>query len=149
PAPSVTDGVDSGRNARMTSRAARKRTGNRLLDSLPAEELDQLRRVWEVVSLGPAEEVCRENGALSHGHFPVSGIYSTIVGFDDGRIVEASTVGNEGMIGIAAVLGLGFSPKSATTPVPGSCLRLPVPALRPLLRSDTSVGRVLHRYAAF
>jgi CRP-like cAMP-binding protein len=99
--------------------------------------------------LGPAEEVCREGGPLSHVYFPLSGIYSTVVGFDDGRVVEAATVGNEGMIGVAAVLGLGFSPKSATTPVPGDCLRLSVAALRPFLQPGPSLGRVLHRYAAF
>ena len=37
------------------------------------------------------------------------------VDLEDGRIVETSTVGNEGIIGIAAVLGLGFSPKTAAT----------------------------------
>jgi CRP-like cAMP-binding protein len=133
----------------MVVRASRKRTGNRLLDSLPAQELEELRRLWEVVSLGPAEEVYHEGGPLSYVHFPVSGIYSTVVGFDDGRIVEASTVGNEGMLGIAAVLGLGFSPKTATTPVPGDCLRLPVAALRSFLQSGSSLAGMLHRYAAF
>ncbi len=133
----------------MAARNPRKRIGNRLLDSLPVDELEQLRRRWEVVSLGPAEEVCRENGPLPYVLFPVSGIYSTVVHLADGRVVEASTVGNEGMIGLAAVLGLDFSPKTATTPVPGDCLRLPVPALRLVLQPGTSLDRVLHRYAVF
>ena len=82
----------------MASRNPRKRIGNRLLDSLPAEELDQLRRRWEVVTLGPAEEVCRQDAPLPYVLFPVSGIYSTVVRLEDGRVVEAATVGNEGMI---------------------------------------------------
>jgi CRP-like cAMP-binding protein len=133
----------------MASRAQRKRIGNRLLDCVPVEELDDLRRVWEVVSLGQAEEVCRQDGPLSHVYFPLSGIYATVVGLEDGRVVEASTVGNEGIIGIAAVLGLGFSPKTATTPVPGDCLRLPVAALRSALKPDRALDRVLRRYAAY
>jgi len=133
----------------MASRNPRKRVGNRLLDSLPAEELDQLRGLWDVISIGPSEEVCHEDSPLPYVLFPVSGIYSTVVSLADGRVVEASTVGNEGMIGLAAVLGLGFSPKTATTPVPGDCLRLPVPALQLLLQSGGSLTRVLHRYAAF
>lgn len=119
------------------------------MDSLPADELDQLRRLWEIISLGPAEEVCHEDGPLPYVLFPVSGIYSTVVRLEDGRVVEASTVGNEGMIGLAAVLGLGFSPKTATTPVPGDCLRLPVPALRLHLQRGSSLDHVLHRYAIF
>jgi CRP-like cAMP-binding protein len=133
----------------MTPRITTKRTGNRLLDALPSEELEKLRTIWDVIALGPAEEMYREGGPLSHVHFPVSGIYSIVVGFGDGKVVEAATIGNEGMIGIAAVLGLGFSPKTATTPVPGSCLRLPVRALWPYLQPGRSLGRLLHRYAAF
>jgi CRP-like cAMP-binding protein len=81
--------------------------------------------------------------------FPVSGIYSTVVSLEDGQVVEASTVGNEGVMGLAAVLGVEFSPKTATTPVAGDCLRVTVPALRPLLKPDSALTSVLHRYAIF
>ncbi len=53
------------------------------------------------------------------------------------------------MMGLAAVLGLEFSPKTATTPVPGDCLRLPVSSLRPLLLPGSILGDVLRRYAVF
>jgi CRP-like cAMP-binding protein len=133
----------------MAWRAPRKRTGNRLLDCVPAEELDELRQVWQLVSLGQAQEVCRQDRPLSHVYFPLSGIYATVVGLEDGRVVEASTVGNEGLIGIAAVLGLAFSPKTAITPVPGDCLRLTVAALRSGLKRDGALDQVLRRYAVF
>jgi hypothetical protein len=61
--------------------------------------------------LRQAEEICRQNGPLTYVYFPVSGIYATLVVLEDGRVVEASTVGNEGIIGIAAILGLAFSPE--------------------------------------
>src|ERR1043166_3300981 len=99
----------------MVSQTLQNRIGNRLLDCVPAEELDDLRQVWEVVSLTQAEQIFRQDGPPSHVYFPLSGIYATGVGLEDGRVVEASAVGNEGIIGIAAVLGLGFSPKTATT----------------------------------
>ena len=133
----------------MVSRTQRKKVGNRLLDCLPGEELDRLQRLWEVVSLSQAEEVCHQDGPLSHVFFPLSGIYATVVGLEDGQVVEASTVGNEGIIGLAAVLGLGFSMKTATTPVPGECVRLTVAALRSALKPDSALDRVLRRYAAF
>jgi CRP-like cAMP-binding protein len=133
----------------MPAQFIAKRIGNRLLDCVPVEELDTLRRVWELVSLSQAEVVCHEDRPLSHVYFPLSGIYATVVGLEDGRIIEASTVGNEGIIGIAAILGLGFSPKTATTPVPGDCLRLPVAAFRSALKPKSALDRVLHRYAAY
>jgi CRP-like cAMP-binding protein len=133
----------------MASRTPRKRIGNRLLDCLPVEELDPLQPLWELVSLTRAEEVCRQDSPLSHVYFPLSGIYATVVGLEDGRVIEASTVGNKGLIGIAAVLGLGFSPKTATTPVPGDCLRLTVTALRSALKPGSALDRVLRRYVAY
>lgn len=133
----------------MASRQRNTRIGNRLLDCLPAHELDRLRARWDLVALARAENVCREDGPLSYVYFPLSGIYATVVGLADGRTVEASTVGNEGIIGIAAILGLGFSPKTATTPVPGNCLRLPVADLRSVSGPDSVLDRVLRRYAAY
>jgi CRP-like cAMP-binding protein len=133
----------------MISRTNGKKTGNRLLDSLPQRELEDLRGCGEMVSMGPDQEICRQDGPLSYVHFPVSGIYATVVGFADGHVVEASTVGNEGMIGVGAVLGLDFSPKTATTPIPGECLRVPVVALRRLLQPGARLPAVLHRYAVF
>jgi CRP-like cAMP-binding protein len=133
----------------MAARVLRQRVGNRLLDCLPVQELDRLRALWQLVSLARSEEVYHENGPLSYVYFPLSGLYATVVSLEDGHAVEACTVGNEGLMGIAAILGLGFSPKTATTPVPGDCLRLTVPALRSALTPDSALDRVLRRYAAY
>jgi CRP-like cAMP-binding protein len=133
----------------MVYRTPRKPTGNRLLDCVPAEELDALRHSWTMVSLIQAQELCRQDRPLSHVYFPISGVYATVVGLEDGRVVEASTVGNEGIIGISAVMGLHVSPKTATTPVPGDCLRLPVTDLLAALKQDSVLDRVLRRYAAY
>jgi CRP-like cAMP-binding protein len=133
----------------MASPNPRTKVGNRLLDALPIEELNQLRSLWEVVSVGQAEEICHQGGPLPYVLFPVSGIYSTIVSLEDGQVVEASTVGNEGVMGLAAILGLEFSPKTATTPVPGHCLRLTVAAMQTQLKAGGNLRNVLHRYAIF
>src|SRR5262249_32647208 len=123
--------------------------GNRLLDCVPPDELDALRQAWEVVSLSQAEELCHQDDPISHVYFPLSGVYATVVGLENGRRVEATPVGNEGINGLAAVLGLGFSPKTSTTPVPGDCLRLSVAALRSALKPNSVLDGVLHRYAAY
>ncbi len=133
----------------MFSRNAFKKIGNRLLDWLPSEELDRLRPLAERVSLSQAEELCRQNGPLSHVYFPLSGIYAAVIRLEDGRIVEASAVGNEGVIGVTALLGLRLSPKTATTPVPGECLRFGVEVLRAAARPGTVLDRVMNRYAAY
>jgi CRP-like cAMP-binding protein len=125
------------------------RTGNRLLDRLPEEEYDRLRQQCEIVSLAQHEEVYRQYGALSHVYFPVSGVISTVVLTEEGERIEAATVGNEGMLGIAAVLGLDVSPIAATSQVPGQSLRLPAPFLLRAAQPGGVFDRLLRRYAAF
>jgi CRP-like cAMP-binding protein len=120
-----------------------------LLDLVPLDEVEHLRRVWELVSLTQAQEICHEDAPLSHVYFPLSGIYATVVALEDGRIIEASTVGNEGIIGISGVLGLSISPKTATTPVPGDCLRVSITALKALLTPGCVLDGVLRRYAIY
>jgi CRP-like cAMP-binding protein len=133
----------------MTSIQRPRRLGNRLLDCVPDEELQRLQPLWQVVSLSQAEEICREDRPLPYVYFPLSGIYATVVGLEDGRVIEASTVGNDGIIGLSAVMGLRICPKTATTPVAGDCLRLPVGALRSVLGPESGLDRVLRRYAVF
>lgn len=133
----------------MVSRIPKRRTGNRLLDALPTDELESLRQLWQAVSCPAGEELCHEGHSLAYVHFPISGIYSTLVALRDGSMLEAATVGNEGLVGISAVLGLDFSAKTATAPVSGECLRLSVAELRSQLARHRGLDRILHRYAAF
>jgi CRP-like cAMP-binding protein len=125
------------------------RTGNRLLDRLSEEEYHRLRLQGEVVSLAQQEEVFRQHGPLSHVYFPVNGVVSTVILTEDGERIEAATVGNEGMIGVAAILGLDFSPITATSKVPGESLRLPAPCLLRAAKPGGEFDRLLRRYAAF
>ena len=132
----------------MTARTPSSRTGNRLLDQLPQEELNRIQSSCQVVTVRQTQEVYRQDGPLSHVYFPLTGLYAVIVRMQDGRAVEAGTVGNEGMIGVTALLDLDFSSMTVTTPVPGNCLRMPVEAFRSAVTSRGSLDRVLRRYTA-
>lgn len=122
--------------------------GNRLLDQLPPSTLESIRSAADVVSVRQTQEVYRQDGPLSHVYFPLTGLYAVIVRMQDGRAVEAGTLGNEGMIGVTALLDLDFSSMTVTTPVPGHCLRMPVDALRSAVDAHEGLDRVLRRYTA-
>jgi CRP-like cAMP-binding protein len=119
------------------------------LDQLPQEELARLQRHWEVVRLQQAQEVYRPNGPLSYVYFPLTGLYAVVVRMHDGRVVEAGTIGQEGMLGVTSLLDLDFSTMTVTTPVPGDCLRMPVDAFRSAARPGGALDRILRRYTAF
>jgi CRP-like cAMP-binding protein len=125
------------------------RTGNRLLDRLPEEEFQRLVPLWETLSLPHGQEVCRQNGPMSHVYFPTGGMVSVVGATADGKIVETATVGNEGMIGIPVVLGLDFSPSTAISQVSGTGLRMPAPAFLQAMGTGTKLDKLLRRFIAF
>ena len=125
------------------------RTGNRLLDRLSKDEYDRLRQNGEIVCLAQQEEVYRQYGPLSHVYFPVTGVISTVILTEEGERIEGATIGNEGMVGVAAILGLDFSPVAATSQVPGKSFRLPASLLLRAAKPGGEFDRLLRRYAAF
>src|SRR5262249_22004404 len=135
-----------GREGVMDNPQRPSSTGNRLLDLLAADDYRQLSPHLEPVSLDHEEDLFTVNAPLSHVYFPVSGMISLMVLMEEGRGVEVATVGNEGMVGVAAALGLDTMPHQATTRVPGENLRLPVADFRRALARSPRLAALLRRY---
>jgi CRP-like cAMP-binding protein len=125
------------------------RTGNRLLDRLPREELNRLAVMADSVPLKLRQPVYEAEGPMPHVYFPRGSVVSVVVGLEDGREVEAATVGREGMVSVFAVLGLDFCPSRAFCQAKGDCWRFPTgPFLHALGRSPVLYA-LLKRYAGF
>jgi CRP-like cAMP-binding protein len=122
-------------------------TDNRLLTALPRDEYDRLAARLEVVHLEAMEIIAHPDEPLAHAYFPLTGIVSVVAIDADGAIVEVGTVGNEGLAGLPAVLGLGASPFQTMGQVPGRHARLPMPALLAAAQPGTALHALLLRYA--
>jgi len=133
----------------MSQPAPRTRTGNRLLDRLPADESSRLLSLAETVSLSNLEQLHQQDAPLPHVYFPKSGVLSSVIALGEGEGVEAATIGNEGMVGIPALLGLDFTTAAMTSQVPGESLRIPTPSFIKALKQGGPLDRVLRRYIAF
>jgi CRP-like cAMP-binding protein len=133
----------------MSPSFASNRTGNRLVDRLPPREFQRLVPLWEIVSLPHGQEICRQNGPMSHVYFPTGGMCSVVGATDEGKVVETATVGNEGMIGIPVVLGLDFSPSTAISQVSGKGLRMATPSFLRVLEPGGPLERLLRRFIGF
>jgi CRP-like cAMP-binding protein len=79
----------------------------------------------------------------------MSGVVSVVVRLEDGRQVEASTIGNEGMVGMAALLNLELNPFTVIAQVPGTAYRIEAAAFARAVNSNPATGRLLRRYAAY
>ena len=120
---------------------------NRLLAALPADELDALRPHLEVVHLGVGDTIYPQGDPVRHAYFPLTGCVSVVVTMADGGMVEAGTVGREGLVGLAAFLGADGGPLETRAQVPGDYARLPVAVLRDAAAPGSVLFRLLLRYA--
>src|SRR5262249_6182532 len=129
----------------MSQPAPRTRTGNRLLDRLPADESSRLLPLAETVSLSNLEQLHQQDAPLPHVYFPKSGVRSSVIAAGEGGVVEAATIGNEGMVGIPALLGLDFTTAAVTSQVPGESLRIPTLSFIQALKQCGPLDLLLRR----
>ena len=120
---------------------------NRLLDALPAGELDALLPHLQVAHY-PARAILYSAGEQLRGiYFPLTGVGSVIATMSDGAIVEVGTVGNEGFVGLPAFYGGDHSPFETIVQVPGQFARLAIEPFQTALRPETVLYTLIQRYA--
>jgi CRP-like cAMP-binding protein len=122
---------------------------NRLLDHLPKGVASQLISSGKAATWHPGDIVHRQGGPTPDVHFPMCGCCCHVVTLDEGRRVETTTIGNEGMVGFHLALGLDWSPLSAVAIVPGESLRLSAPAFLEIMNENEPLQRLIRRYAAY
>jgi len=82
-------------------------------------------------------------------YFVESGVMSMVTDLADGETIETGTVGNEGLVGLPAVLGVFRSPGRVLCQIPGGALHVPVEVINAEAEEGTAWFRVLLRYAHF
>ncbi len=100
---------------------------NHLLSSLPAEEHTRLFPLLEIFPLPQRMSLNEPGEEASHVYFPLTGVVSLVTRLSDGSGVEAATIGNEGMVGLPALLENRLAPIEAVVQIPGDSLRIPSP----------------------
>jgi CRP-like cAMP-binding protein len=92
---------------------------NRLLAGLPPEDLAELHRHLEPVTL-PKKQILYEVGApLDRVYFIEEGLASVLTTMEDGASSEVGMVGPEGLIGVSALLGGSVSAQHIVMQLPG------------------------------
>ena len=124
-------------------------TGNRLLDHLPRDESKRLVLAGESVTFQQGDVVYRQDAPTSAVYFPRRGCCCHVVMLDEGRRVETTTIGNEGMVGVSLALGLDWSPLTAVALVPGESLRIPTAAFLEIMNEGKELEKLIRKYAAY
>jgi CRP-like cAMP-binding protein len=135
--------VQSGERTNTTG----KPVSNVILLAASDSDYRALRPHLEYVALPNRLVLHEAGGKVDFAYFPNRGLISLVVAMEDGKTAEAGVVGNEGLIGIPAAVGLSTSPLQAVVQIKGHGFRIQAGALQRTLESTPHLQLLLSRYA--
>ena len=97
---------------------------NQILAALPEEESKRLLPHLRSVSLSLGQLLYQPEDLIRHLYFPLDAVISSLASMEDGKSVEINLTGDEGLLGLRAVLGAKVSGYVAVVQVPGRALKI-------------------------
>jgi CRP-like cAMP-binding protein len=130
----------------MESRDEQANERNRLLRALPGAEYARLVPRLERITVEALEVLAEAGQPLGHVYFPETAIISVVRRMSDGTVIEAGTIGREGMAGIAVLAGEDWSSATILGEVPGACKRMAFDVLHRVLPELPRLDALLRRF---
>ena len=121
---------------------------NRFLLRISAGEFESLRPLLAYESFPQHATLQEQEEDLESIHFLNRGLVSVLVATKNGKTVEVGTVGNEGVVGTPAILGMAKSPNRAVVQVAGNGFRVRIAGLQNVLSANPELLGSLNRYGA-
>lgn len=121
--------------------------GNHILLSLPEPEYQALRPFLGFVQMPHHGSLHEPGERIEFVYFPNRGLVSLVVAMKEGKTVEVGVVGNEGLVGTPAAVGLNRSPHRAVVQIAGDGFRIRVDALRGALPLTPQLQFMASRHA--
>jgi CRP-like cAMP-binding protein len=107
-----------------TSQAQRPTTTNKVLDSLSRKDYPALFANLQPINF-PRGRVLYELGErIDYNYFVMSGMISLLAITEDGSTTEICMIGNEGVAGVSALLGVSEAPYRMEVQIPGRGMRI-------------------------
>src|SRR5580704_13936113 len=115
--------------------AAGKQVRNKILLAMTHAEFVAIRRHLKYVALPSHRRLHEPHQTFRFVYFPNEGLISLVVAMENGKTVEAGIVGNEGVAGLPAVVGLSRGPLREVMQIGGNGFRVKIPDLKKTLNS--------------
>ena len=121
---------------------------NQLLHDLHNSEVaSHLLTDSRIVSLKTNQVLYEQGDKIDFVYFPLNSVLSNLAIMEDGTTLETSMVGWEGIAGISAVLGRGFSKQWSWVLINGEAVQVKATTLDKLfIKNDAAVKRLLGCY---
>lgn len=121
-------------------------SANRLLAMLPHVELERLVPAMNIVSLDQGLVLNEPGEEPDRIYFPHTGMISLLAIMSDGKGVETATIGNEGVVGAMAGLGLHVPLTRAIVQVPLVASRIAAAPFRRAVQASAQLRDMIVRY---
>ena len=102
---------------------------NRILAALPKAEISRLAPHLSPLTLEAGRTLLKPGEEIVYAYFLESGMASIVTAMADGTTVETGIAGNEGMVGIPALLGTKSMPNRTFMQIAGTGFRIKAPRL--------------------
>lgn len=119
---------------------------NRLLASLPDEELERLRPHFERVSLSHGQPIINPHEPIRDIYFPLNALLSLVTVMEDGSTVESGAIGREGMSGVPVLLDAGVTPMETITQIPGEAIKVRAGIIKEAFDKGGALRALLQKY---
>ena len=114
----------------MASVLSAEHSGNGMLESLDEDDQIALEPHLRRMTVVKDQILIEQDSRVREVHFPIATELSNVMAFSDGRVVEISTVGSEGVSGLAAFLAEAPCAWRVTVREGDTVIALSAPALR-------------------
>jgi CRP-like cAMP-binding protein len=133
----------------INTRAFAPPSANRLLALLPAADFARLRPHLRFVQLDLKHVLLRAGQPVHSVYFPTTAEVCALTVMKNGSAIDVGTVGNEGMVGLSAALGVPMSPYLVLVQVAGDALRMDARVFAQACEPDGPIRRVMFRYYSY
>lgn len=97
---------------------------NHLLEALPQSDFNRLKPWLERVYFEPGQILYEANQRIDYVYFPTTSVILVLYFMQSGATAAVSVVGNDGMVGIAPLMGAETAPNEAVVQCPGEGFRI-------------------------
>ena len=114
---------------------------------MAASDAARLKPKFEDIALEQHQILFQADAPITHVYFPYEGVVSLQVLGADGAVVEAATIGNEGMVGLGGLLADDVSFTRQLVQLPGRASRIARDAFLAAISKSASLRGLLANHA--
>lgn len=119
---------------------------NQILSALPKSEYQRLNSHLEEISIVSGQILQEPGQLIQYVYFPNKAMISLVSIMADGSTTEIGLVGNEGMVGLSAILGGRSTISRSIVQISGSAMKLPATILQQEFQRSGKLQQLLLLY---